>query len=271
MKYIDTHSHYDHFKFNTNRERIFSEISNDVNYVINLGTNIATNKKTINLINKYDFIYGMLGFFPNETYLLEPSICKDAKKNLDEYLKSLEREKVIGVGEIGLDYYWDTVGPKDCQIKGENAREIQKKWFKKQLDISIDRNLPVSIHCRNAEKDMISILKEYRSISGVVHCFSHGTKEAEFFINKGLYLGVGGTSTYPSNLELREVIRECPIEKILLETDAPYLSPQQVRGSINNSSHIKYVIENISNIKEISVEEVIKQTNKNAMKLFKFK
>ena len=138
-----------------------------------------------------------------------------------------------------------------------------------QIEIAKELNLPICIHSRDAEEDTLKIFDMYDEISGVIHCFSYGKDTAKKAIEKGLYLGIGGTSTYPANTELREVIKETPLERLLLETDAPYLSPQQVRREINTSKNIKYVIENIANLKGITYNEDVEQTNKNAYELFK--
>lgn len=268
-KWIDTHAHYDSKKFKD--QKILTSLEENVIHIVNLGTNMNSNKTTLDLINKYSYIWGMIGFFPTDTYLLETELCSNAEENLKVYLKQLEHEKILGIGEIGLDYHWNCVGPIGQQTKGEQAREIQKKWLKYQIDLSIEKKLPISLHSRDAEDDTATILNNYSSLAGVVHCFSYGIKSADLYLNKGLYLGIGGTSTYKSNKELLEVIKMCPIERILLETDAPYLSPEPVRREINNSSYIKYVIDNICNIKGLTREDVISKTNDNAYKLLKFK
>lgn len=288
LKFIDTHAHYNNSKIK-NQKQLLEDLRNDLKYIINLGTNMKSNTETLILVGLYDYVYGMIGFFPTDTWQLEEELCPNdvdvftfnAKDNLNVFKHQLLNQKLVGIGEIGLDYYWDSVGPmylKENQIGkfgekkviGEQARTIQKKWFKYQLNLAKEMNLPVSMHSRDAEEDTIKIFNEFNEIKGVMHCFSYGIKSANIYLNKGLYLGVGGTSTYPSNNELREVIKECPLDRILLETDTPYLSPQQVRRQVNNSYNINYVIDNIANIKNISREEVIMTTNKNAIDLFKF-
>lgn len=283
LKFIDTHAHYNHNYFKKNRDELLETLRDEVEYIVQLGTNAKSNAETLQIISLYDYIYGMIGFFPTDTWQLEPDLCtKDcnmfihnAKDNLLIFQKQLINQKIIGIGEIGLDYHWDFVGPYKQkfdgakEINGKEARKVQEKWFRYQLDLAKKLNLPVSMHSRDAEEDTIKVFSDYDNINGVMHCFSYGMKSAEYYLSKGLYLGIGGTSTYPSNKELREVIKNTPLDKLLLETDAPYLSPQPVRRETNTSSNIKYVIENIANIKNISEEEVIIQTNKNAKTLFK--
>lgn len=264
-KWIDTHAHYGHGKFKKDHGDVLNQMPNYVDRIIQIGTNTKSNLKTIQLISLYNYIYGMIGYFPTDAWELEPALCPNAEDNWTVLTKQLTNDKIVGVGEIGLDYNWNKVG-NFCV--GEEAQKIQKKWFRKQLDLARELNLPVSIHSRDAEADTLAIFADYESISGVIHCFSYGLSAAQKALDKGLYLGIGGTSTYPANKELREVIKMAPLDRLLLETDAPYLSPQQVRKEINTSENIKYVVENISKLKGVSHDIVIEQTNQNAYSLF---
>lgn len=265
LKWIDTHAHYHHGKFKNKEKELLKNVKKDVEYVITLGTGVKSNKQTLKLIKKYDFMYGMIGFFPTECFDMEdPSV-------LNEFMYQLNNKKIVGIGEIGLDYNWDCVQCGDKKIVGEEARNLQKKWLKYQLDLAAKLGLPVSLHSRDAENDTAELFNEYKKIDGVMHCFSYGLEAAKLYVEKGLYLGIGGTSTYKGNDELRRVIKEIPLDRLLLETDCPYLSPEPKRGKINTSSNIIYIIKNIAEIKGISEEEVIKQTNENAKKLFKLK
>ena len=267
-KWIDTHSHYGHKGFNR-LHKTTDEILKDMRYccekIIQVGTNTKSNLQALQLISTYDYVYGMLGYFSTDVWELESTMCEKADDNLLVLTKQLTNDKVVGIGEIGLDYNWNRLANG---VEGELAREIQKKWFRKQLDLAKELGLPVSIHSRDAEADTLAIFDEYDTIPGVIHCFSYGRSAAQKAIEKGLYLGIGGTSTYTSNKELREVIKMAPLDRVLLETDAPYLSPQQVRKETNTSANIKYVIENIAELKECSADEVIDQTNQNAYNLF---
>lgn len=268
IKYIDTHAHYGHKGFKRlgkSTSELMVEIDQCCEKIIQVGTNTKSNLKTLQIISLYDNMFGMIGYFPTDVWELEPSLCEDAEKKWLILTKQLTNNKIVGIGEIGLDYNWNKVG--DLCI-GEAAQVIQKRWFRKQLDLAQEFGLPVSIHSRDAEADTVEIFNEYESISGVIHCFSYGIQTAEKALNKGLYLGIGGTSTYPSNQALREVIKMAPLNRLLLETDAPYLSPQQVRREVNTSKNIKYVVENIAAIKSISYNKVIEQTNQNAYELF---
>lgn len=265
-KYIDTHAHYGHKRFGKDCAEILEEMRGCAERIIQVGTNTKSNLQAMQLVNNYDCVYGIVGYFPTDTWELEPKLCENAEKNWIELTKQLANEKIVGVGEIGLDYNWNCLANG---IKGEEARTIQRKWFRNQLDLAKELGLPVSIHSRDAEEDTSKIFYEYNAIPGVIHCFSYGREMARKALEKGLYLGIGGTSTYPSNVELREVIKMAPLDRLLLETDAPYLSPQQARRETNTSANIKYVVENIAKIKGCSCDDVVKHTNQNAYSLFR--
>lgn len=265
-KYIDTHAHYGHRKFNCPTGELLKEMLQCCDRIIQVGTNTKSNLKTLQLVSLHNDVYGMIGYFPTDVWEIEPTLTENAEENWLVLTKQLTNDKIVGVGEIGLDYSWNKVG---SFCIGEAAQKIQKKWFRSQLDLAQEMKLPVSIHSRDAEADTLAIFDEYESIPGVIHCFSYGRVAAKKAIDKGLYLGIGGTSTYPSNKELREAIKMAPLNRLLLETDAPYLSPQQVRKEVNTSANIKYVIENIAELKNCSCDEVVEQTNKNARELFK--
>lgn len=265
-KWIDTHAHYNHGKFKKQESIILKQQTECVSKIINVGTNTKSNLETLQLLSLYDFVYGIIGYFPTDVYELEPSLCSEAENNWIVLSKQLTNSKVVGVGEIGLDYNWNKVG----LVTGEKARKIQQKWFRNQIDLAKTNNLPVSIHSRDAADDTLKIFNEYSEILGVIHCYSYDKEFARKVLDKGLYLGIGGTSTYPSNKIVQEAIAYCPLDRLLLETDAPYLSPQPVRREINKSEYIKYVAENIAEIKQIPIEQVITQTNQNAEKCFHF-
>jgi len=263
-KFIDTHAHYGHKKFKD--KHILDKIHDELKYIIQVGTDVKTNEQAIKLAEKYDNVYAIIGFFPTTVHEIDKRFQKFGAYNYMMFKKQLEHPKVIGIGEIGLDYKWNCVD----DMFGYKAREIQKEWFIYQLNLAKKLNLPVSIHSRDAEKDTLDIINNFDEIKGVVHCYAYGVEAMKKLIEKGLYIGIGGTSTYKKNEEIRDVIKECPIDRILLETDAPYLSPEPVRRHVNDSTNIKYVIENIAKIKGITEEEIIKITNENAERLFKF-
>ena len=269
-KYIDSHAHYQARQFR-NRKELLEELKQDVAKIINIGSDTDMNLSTLQLVSLWDYIYGMIGYFPVNVDELEPSLCSQAEDHWLILTKQLMNQKIVGIGEIGLDYHWDSVGKGKNAVKGKQARELQKKWFRKQMELAQELHLPVSIHSRDAERETLEILSEFPDVRGVVHCFSYGTNAMNFFLEHGYYIGVGGTATYPSNRETQEALKHCPLDRILLETDAPYLTPHQARKHgvrVNDSRTIKEVITFLSMLKEIHHEEIIRVTNENVIRLF---
>ena len=238
---IDTHCHLDCID---NVEEI---IKNFDGIIITSGCDDISNKKVIELANKYKNVFVTLGIHPEEV---------DKPYNLDYIIQNVDNPKIVGIGEIGLDYHY---------VK-DNI-EKQKDLFRKQLDIATKYNLPVVVHSRDAIEDTYNILSEYK-LKGSIHCFSSSLEMAKKFIDLGYKIGVGGVVTFKNGKKLREVVNGIDIKDILTETDSPYLSPEPNRGKINNPSNVFYVIKEIVNIKEISFEDVKKITVDNAKKVF---
>ena len=251
MQYIDTHAHYLARQFNKDREELLKTLfSGDVSTIIECGTNTSSNNRIIKFINDNENVFGVIGYFPTDVNELENS------KTLEDFEKLLTNPKILGIGEIGLDYFH------------KSDKLLQRKWFVEQLKIAKKLNLPVCIHSRDAEADTLYILKNNGPMNGVIHCYSYGVKTMNELVKLGYYFGIGGTCTYKSNNNLREAIKNMPIERIVLETDAPYLTPIQKKGERNDSSYIKYVIDEIAKLKNITPDKVVKQTNKNAHQLY---
>lgn len=230
-KWVDSHAHYNTRQFAKDKDKLLSNLTEDIKMIINCGTNDKTNIETINLCNKYNFIKGTIGYFPCDTLDLENN-----PKLLEKLKKQCENKSIIGIGEIGLDYHWNSVGYKENTIKGPKAIEIQKKWFIEQIKLANELHLPVVIHSRDAEKDTLEILKTYKPEYGcVIHCYAYGLESAKEYVKLGFYFGVGGTSTYKGNIELRKALEYIPIEQIVLETDCPYLTPEPKRRDRNDS------------------------------------
>lgn len=250
---FDTHAHYDDDAFNQDREQVLKSLTDHgIEAVVNVGASIQTTKNTLQLMEQYPFIYGAVGVHPSST------------AELDEHLMVWLREvsskpKVVAIGEIGLDYYWD-----------EPEREIQKHWFIRQMELARDVKLPLVIHSRDAAKDTLELMNEHKAgdMGGVIHCFSYGTEIAREFLNMGFYLGIGGVLTFNNAKKLKEVVAYTPIDRIVLETDCPYLSPVPNRGKRNSSLNLPYVAEAVSEMKGISVEDVIEITRRNARKMY---
>lgn len=253
-KYIiyDTHAHYDDNSFDEDRENILSEIkSNGVALILNCASSYESIEKTYNLTIDNDFIYGALGIHPenadefNDT--VESEIINLINKN----------EKILAIGEIGLDYYWD-----------ENpSKEVQKEVFRRQMKLAEKLNLPVVIHDRDAHSDTLEILKEFPNVKGILHCFSGSVEFAMECIKLGYYIGIGGVVTFKNAKKVVEVVSKIPMEKILVETDAPYMSPVPNRGKRNKSDYIAYIIEQIAKIRQLEPKEVNLAVNDNFKRL----
>lgn len=250
---FESHAHYDDEAFNEDRETLLTSMQkNGIGTIINVGASIASTQSTIALTQQYPFLYGAAGVHPSETAELdEDKLCW-----LEQQCR---REKIVAVGEIGLDYHWP-----------EPDRALQKYWFEKQLELAARVNLPLIIHSREAAKDTLDIMKAYHTQDsrGVIHCFSYTKEIAQEYIAMGYYIGIGGVITFSNARKLKEAAAAIPIERILLETDCPYLAPIPNRGKRNSSLNLPYVAQEIAQIKGISREEVVSITCENAQRLF---
>jgi len=250
---IDTHAHYDDEAFDADRETLLGAMqSAGIQQIVNIGSSLEACKRTLELMGKYDFIYGALGVHPcDSTHLTEADM---------EWIgQQSAHEKCVAIGEIGLDYYWD-----------EPDREIQKKWFVRQLQLAREVKLPVCIHSREAAQDTVDIMKAEHAeeIGGVVHCYSYSKELAKIFLDMGYYFGIGGVVTFNNGRKLKEVVDYVPMDRMVLETDCPYLAPVPFRGKRNDSAKLTYVAEMIAQIKGISVREVEEITCRNAYDLY---
>lgn len=252
MKLFDTHSHYNDEQFDEDREDIINKIYEaGVENTVVVGDNIENSKKAIEIANAHDFIYAAVGIHPSE--------IADTEKEIDNEILEIEnlakKAKVVAIGEIGLDYHWE-----------KDNKDRQKELFKKQINIAKKLKLPIVIHSRDAFQDTYDILKEV-NYKGVIHCFSGNIENANMYLSLGYYLGIGGVLTF-KNTNLKETIKKIPLDRILLETDSPYLAPTPHRGEQNEPKYIPLVAEEISNILELELEKVAKITTKNAIEIF---
>ncbi|MBQ8198717.1 MAG: TatD family hydrolase [Lachnospiraceae bacterium] len=249
---IDSHAHYDDEAFDGDREELLASVfESGIRKVINVGASMESCRTTLALSEAYESVYAALGVHPSDTaHLTETDM---------EWLKEKSAlKKVVAIGEIGLDYYWD-----------EPDREIQKKWFQRQLDLAKEVKLPVVIHSREAAADTIGILKEYDGdLIGVIHCYSYTKESAREFLEMGYSFGIGGVLTFKNAKKLKEAVSYIPMDRILLETDCPYLAPEPNRGKRNSSLYIPYVVQVMAQLKGISEEEVIRITSENTERLF---
>lgn len=252
---FESHAHYDDAKFDDDRELLLQRLLSDsICGIINVGASIKSTKASIALAEKHSAVYAAAGVHPE----MADELDEDSFAWLKEQLR---HPKVVAVGEIGLDYYHG---------KEQTVRERQKHWFARQLELAKVSGLPVIIHSRDAVQDTLRIMKDTHAdeISGVVHCFSYAVNLAEEFVAMGYFIGVGGVVTFKNGKKLVETVKKIPLEKILLETDAPYLSPEPFRGSRNDSSNLVYAAERIAQIKGITADEVIDVTRRNGERLF---
>ncbi len=251
MDIFDTHAHYDDKAFDEDRYELLDAMAkNDVKYIINQGTDVETSKFSISLAEKYDYVYAAVGIHPEEIY---------KEESVTEIKKLIPHEKIVAIGEIGLDYHYDNTNKED-----------QLKYFIDQLNLANEVNLPVVVHSRDAQKDTLDTLKNIKiNNNGVIHCFSGSLESAKEFLKLGYYLGFDGPITFKNAKNALEVLEYMPLDKILIETDAPYLTPTPFRGERNNSMYLTYVINKIAEIKKILPEEVANITMNNAKTLFK--
>ncbi len=253
---FETHAHYDDAAFDEDREELLAGLrARGIGTVVNVGADISSTRTTLELAERYPFIYAAVGVHPGST--------AELNEEWMAWLKEMAaRPKTVAIGEIGLDYYWD--GPD---------RETQKHWFRRQLDLAREVSLPVVVHSRDAAKDTLDIIRERRAadMGGVIHCFSYGVEMAREYLNMGFYLGIGGVLTFKNAKKLKEVVEYMPLERILLETDSPYLAPVPNRGKRNSSLNLPYVVRAVSEIKGVPAEEVIAVTEENARRMYRIR
>lgn len=250
---FDSHAHYDDKQFDADRDEILSSMrENNVGLIMNACSALEDIPVIENLCEKYDFIYGAAGVHPSDCAGLMESDMEIIKK-------ACTKEKIKAVGEIGLDYFYD-----------EPERSIQKKWFARQIELAVELGMPVIVHDREAHFDTIDLLKHSGDgkVTGVLHCFSGSREMAKEVLDMGMYIAFGGTLTFKNARRAVEAAEYVPLDRILLETDSPYLAPVPVRGKRNSSLYIHYVAEKLAEIKGLSVLEVEDATFENAKRCF---
>lgn len=247
---FDSHAHYTDKAFNDDRTELLGSLTESgICGVINCGADLKSSYESCQLATDYPFIYFACGIHPEEVDNL-PKDYIDQLKNL------ATNQRCVAIGEIGLDYYWR-----------QDNKDLQKKIFKEQLLLAKELSLPVIIHDRDAHEDTLTILKEFKP-KGVLHCFSGSVEMAKEVLKLGMYIGLGGAVTFKNARKPVEVAQMLPTEKLLLETDCPYMAPVPMRGKRNNSAYITYVAEKIGEIKNIPPQEILDITSNNAKELF---
>ena len=252
---FETHAHYDDERFNEDRDTLLRRLPEEgVGVVINSGASVESTKDTIRLAENYDHVYAAVG--------VHPSLIEELDEEFLAWMKEQASwEKTVAIGEVGLDYYWD---------KEPEVQEKQRYWFGRQIEVARETGLPLIIHSRDAAADTMEVMKAHHAeeIPGVVHCYSYSKELALEFIKMGYYIGVGGVVTFKNAKKLVETVEAIPLERILLETDCPYMAPEPYRGKRNSSLYLTYVRDKIAEIKGISAEEVERVTEENARRLF---
>ena len=250
---FDTHAHMDDSWFDDDRRELLESMNdNGVETIVNIAADTKSLKSTIKLVDEYDFVFGALGVHPDEVY----DLSEDDYKWIED---NLSHPKIIAVGEIGMDYH------------REHDKNVQREAFERQMDIARRNDMPIVVHSRDAANDTYEIMKANNAhdLGGVIHCFSYEKEMARQFLDMNYYIGVGGVVTFKNGRKLKEVVEYTPIDRIVLETDAPYLAPVPFRGKRNDSRYIKYVAEEVARIKNMTYDEVVEVTKQNALKMYR--
>ena len=249
--YFESHAHYDDEQFQQDRQALLQCLPQcGIDFVINSGSDLKSSYIGKELSEQYDYIYFAAGVHPHELY----DISEDT---LEQIRHLAQHKKCVAIGEIGLDYYYDTF-----------PREIQKYWFEKQLLLSKSLHIPVIIHSREASQDCFDIIKKSGVEKGVIHCYSGSLEMAEEYVKMGFLIGIGGVLTFPNAKKLVEVAKKISLEHILIETDSPYLSPVPHRGKRNDSRNLEFIVKKLAEIKGVSPTDVANVTLENGKKLF---
>lgn len=253
LKIFDSHAHYDDESFNEDREQVIKELKeNGIVGVLNCGASFEGARTSVALADKYDIFYAAVGIHPENALEFNQNV-------LEELRDMAKNKRVRAIGEIGLDYYYEENPP----------REVQKSVFRAQMKLAEELNLPVVIHDRDAHEDTLNILKEFPKVKGVLHCFSGSVEFARECLKLGYNIGFTGVVTFKNAKKLVEVAKEVPLDRMLVETDCPYMAPTPFRGKRNRSDYINYIIEKIAKIKGVSEEEISKATINNTKLMLK--
>ncbi|MCK5780094.1 MAG: TatD family hydrolase [Psychrilyobacter sp.] len=249
MKLVDTHCHIDSDRYDEDRDEILKDIEENLEFAVNIGYDFDSSKRSVELADKYNYMYAVVGIHPTD--------IGGYNEKLEGELEELSKNsKVVAIGEIGLDYHW---------MKDE--KDEQKRVFRKQMELARRVGKPVVIHTRDAIADTIEILKEYKDIRGILHCYP-GSYESALELMDNYYFGIGGVVTFKNSKTTVEAVSKIPLERLVIETDAPYLTPTPYRGKRNHPIYVEYVAQKIAEIKGISYEEVVRVTTENAKKVY---
>ncbi len=249
--FFDTHTHLDDEKFDIDRDELIASLKDEgLSLAVNIGANIETSRNSIALAEKYDLIYAAVGVHPNDTGDMND-------EDLAQIEEMAKHPRVVAIGEIGLDYHYDEPDP-----------EIQKIWFEKQLKLAQKLSLPYVVHDRDAHADVLEIIKKVGYTNGVMHCFSGSVEMAKEVTKMGMYVSIAGQVTFKNAPKVQAVATSVPLDKLLIETDSPYLTPEPFRGKRNNSSYVKYTAAKIAELRGMTTEEIAAITMENGKKFY---
>lgn len=263
MRFFDSHSHLNDEKFDNDREKIIQEINKtDVTHFITAGYNLESSKSAVELAKQYQFIYAIIGISPNDmpdNPQKEEKLWKDIHE-IQEIIKEDNSNKIVAIGEIGLDYYWE---------KNEDMRKLQRKAFIRQIELANMLELPIVIHTRDAVMDTLEILKKYDvHKKGIFHCCPQNRELIKEGLKLGFYISFAGPITFKNSKNADEIIKLVPNDKILIETDSPYLAPEPIRGTRNDPRNVKYIAQKIAGVKNMTIEEIANITFNNTCRIF---
>lgn len=252
---IDSHAHLDDNRFKRDRDKVIEDLEADgIDLVVNIGADLPTSKASVFLAENNDRIYASVGVHPHDAKTYDEDVE-------DQLLMLSKREKVVAIGEIGLDYHYDN-----------SPRERQKEVFRKQLELAKKTKMPVVIHSRKADKDTMDILKEAKAknpdLVCLIHCFSSSVEIMREYVKMGFFISLGGATTFKNAKTPKKVAQEVPIERLILETDSPYMTPEPNRGKRNEPKYVRLVAENIANLREMNVEDLIEITDRNTKRFY---
>jgi TatD DNase family protein len=253
MRIFDSHAHLDSKRFDEDREQLLVDLpALEVTGVVNASVNVENAKAVLALCEKTSYLYAAVGIYPHETHLAKMG-------DLEELEKLANHPKAVAIGEIGLDYYWD-----------QSPKEVQQKWFIDQLRLAKRLGMPVNIHCRDAHGDMVEILKAEQdgSLKGILHSFSGSLEVMEEYLKLGFYISLPGTVTFKNAKKVKEAAIQVPLDRLLVETDAPYQTPEPFRGKRNDPAKVRFIIQEIARLRGLDPIEIGRITDENARRIY---